>query len=50
MKEITLHGKWLIKAPTEQVFKMMMDFEKFPVYFPKVAESIRITNHEDTYL
>jgi len=28
----------------------MTDFEKFPVYFPKVAESIQITKHEDNYL
>ncbi len=29
---------------------MMTDFEKFPEYFPKVAESIRVTKREGEYL
>ena len=49
-KQITLHGSWLVKAPLEQVFNIMTDFEKFPVYFPKVAESIRVTKREENYL
>jgi hypothetical protein len=39
---ITLHSQWLIKAPLADVFNIMTDFEKWPEYFPKVAESIRI--------
>lgn len=38
MKEkITLHAKWLIKAPLAEVFNIMTDFEKWPKYFLKVA-------------
>lgn len=50
MKEITLHNQWLVKAPIEDVFKMMTHFEKFPDYFPKVAESIQIKTREGNYL
>ena len=49
MKEITLHGRWLVKAPVENVFRMMTDFEKFPEYFPKVAESIQVKKREGNY-
>jgi len=50
MKDITLHAKWLIKAPQVEVFNVMTDFEKWPEYFPKVAESIRVMKHEGNYL
>ncbi len=50
MKDITLHVKWLIKAPLTEVFNMMTDFEKWPEYFPKVAESIRIIKREGNSL
>ena len=46
MKDITLHGKWLIKAPLAEVFDIMTDFEKWPEYFPSVAESIRVVKRE----
>lgn len=49
MKEITLHDSWLVKAPLEQVFSIMTDFEKFPVNFPKVAESVQINKREGNY-
>lgn len=43
MKEkIILHANWLIKAPLAEVFNIMTDFEKWPEYFPKVAESIQV--------
>lgn len=50
MKEITLRKQWLVKAPIEDVFRMMTNFEKFPEYFPKVAESIQIKKREGNYL
>ncbi|MFA5990618.1 MAG: SRPBCC family protein [Candidatus Doudnabacteria bacterium] len=50
MKEITLHDQWLVKAPVEDVFRMMTDFEKFPERFPKVAESIQVIKREGNYL
>ncbi|MDQ5969129.1 MAG: Polyketide cyc protein [Patescibacteria group bacterium] len=50
MKDTNLHAKWIIKAPLEDVFKMMTDFEKFPENFPKVAESIHVTKREGNYL
>lgn len=46
MKEITLHNQWVIKAPVEEVAKIMTDFEKLPTYFPKVAESVRIDKRD----
>ena len=50
MKEITLHGQWLVKAPIEDVFRVMTDFEKFPEHFPKVAESIQVKKWEGNYV
>jgi carbon monoxide dehydrogenase subunit G len=43
MKQIHLQSSWIIKAPIEEVFKIITDFEKMPKYFPKVAKSIIIT-------
>ncbi len=50
MKEIILHNQWLIKAPREDVFKTMTDFENFPKHFPKVAEKVIIKKREGNYL
>ncbi len=50
MKEITLHSEWLIKAPVEEVFRMMTNFEKWPNYFPKVAESIEVKKRAGNYV
>lgn len=50
MKDIRLHATWLIKAPLAEVFNIMTDFEKWPEYFPKVAESIRVVKREGSYL
>jgi hypothetical protein len=44
--KIILHAKWLIKAPLTEVFNVMTDFEKWPEYFPKVAESIQVIKHQ----
>ncbi|MDD3531049.1 MAG: SRPBCC family protein [Candidatus Pacebacteria bacterium] len=50
MNEITLHKQWVVKAPLEDVFRVMTDFEKFPEHFPKVAEAIRVNKREGNYL
>lgn len=50
MKHIHLENSWIIKAPIEGVFKIITDFENLPKYFPKVAESITITNREGNNL
>lgn len=50
MKEITLHKQWLIKAPLIEVFNIMTNFEKWPEYFPKVAESIQVIRHGENNL
>lgn len=50
MKEITLQDQWIIKAPVEEVFRIVTDFEKFPEYFPKVAESVQINERDGNNL
>ena len=50
MKEITLHNQWLIKAPLQDVFRIITDFKKLPEYFPKVAESIQINKQDGNNL
>jgi hypothetical protein len=50
MKEITLKKEWIVKASLDEVFKVMTDFEKFPVHFPKVAESVRVNKREGDHL
>ena len=50
MKDITLHAQWCIKAPLTEVFTIMTDFEKFPEYFPKVAESIKVVRRNGNFL
>jgi hypothetical protein len=47
---ITLHGNWLVKAPRSEVFDTLTDFERWPEYFPKVAESVRVAWHGDDRL
>ncbi len=42
MKKILLKKSWAIKAPREEVYKIMSDFENMPTFFPKVAKSLRI--------
>jgi carbon monoxide dehydrogenase subunit G len=50
MKQITLHKQWVIKAPIEDVAKIMTDFEKLPKYFPKVAESVQVNKRDGNNL
>ncbi len=50
MKDITLHAKWLIKAPLTEVFNIITDFGKWPEYFPKVASGIQVVKREGNNL
>lgn len=50
MKEITLHNSWIIKAPVDDVFKIMTDFENLPKHFPKVAESVQVIKRDGNNL
>ena len=50
MDKITLHDQWVVKAPLNDVYAIVTDFEKFPEHFPKVAESIRIKKREENRL
>jgi hypothetical protein len=50
MNDITLHAKWLIRAPLMEVFSIITNFEKWPEYFPKVGESIQIVGSEGNTL
>ena len=50
MKKIHLKGSWIIKAPREEVYKIMSDFENMPKHFPAVAQSLRIIKREGNNL
>jgi carbon monoxide dehydrogenase subunit G len=50
MKHIHLQSSWIIKAPLEDVFNIITDFENMPKNFPKVAESVTITKRDGNNL
>ena len=50
MKHIHLENSWIIKAPLEDIFNIITDFENMPKNFPKVAESLTITKREGNNL
>lgn len=50
MKPVSLVGSWIIKAPLTKVYKIVIDFEQAPVYFPKVAKSIKIIARTGNHL
>ncbi|MCX6719653.1 MAG: SRPBCC family protein, partial [Candidatus Staskawiczbacteria bacterium] len=50
MKKIHLKGSWIIKAPRQEIYKIMSDFENMPKYFPAVAQSLRIVKREGNNL
>jgi len=50
MKHIYLENSWIIKAPLEEVFNIITDFENMPKNFPQVAESLIITKKEGNNL
>ncbi len=49
MKHIHLKGSWVIRAPKEEIYKIISDFENMPKYFPSVAESIHITEKKGNH-
>lgn len=46
MNKIILRGSWLVRAPREDVYNVISDFEKMPENFPAVAEKLTITKRE----
>lgn len=50
MSEINLHKQWVIKAPIENIYKIISDFENLPKHFPKVAESVKINKRDGNNL
>ncbi len=49
MKHIHLKGSWVIKAPKEEIYKIISDFENMPKYFPSIAKSIHITEKQGNH-
>lgn len=49
MKQIHLKGSWIIKAPKEEIYKIVSDFENMPKHFPTIAESVRITEKQGNH-
>jgi carbon monoxide dehydrogenase subunit G len=50
MKKIILKKSWVIKAPREEIYRIMSDFENMPKYFPKVAQSLQILKRDGNNL
>ncbi len=49
-KHITLQAQWTIKASPTEVFNLITDFEKWPEYFPKVADSVQVVSRKGNNL
>jgi carbon monoxide dehydrogenase subunit G len=50
MKEKVLEGSWIIDAPVEDVYRIISDFEKAPIYFPLVAKGMRVISRDGNNL
>ena len=50
MHDITLRAAFPIKAPLQDVFAVITDFERFPQNFPKVATAVRIVKRDGVHL
>lgn len=48
--KISLQAQWMIQAPLPAVFNIMTDFEHWPEYFPKVAQSLQVVGREGNTL
>lgn len=49
MKHIHLKGSWIVKAPREEIYKIISDFENMPKYFPTITESVNISEKEGNH-
>ncbi len=50
MKTVTLRGKYLIKAPKDEVYEVISDFEGSIKLFPDVAKSIKVLEKNGNHL
>ena len=50
MKNIRLQRSWIIRAPREEVYKILTNFENTPEYFPSVAKSAHIIERKGNRL
>lgn len=42
--ELAIRAIWVIPAPRASVYTVASDFERFPLYFPKLAHSARVAS------
>lgn len=49
MKRLHLRDSWVIKAPKEEIYKIISDFENMPKYFPTIVECVHITGKQGNY-
>jgi hypothetical protein len=47
VKPVRFHGAWIIRAPRDRVYTLMMDFERWPELFPEMVEAIRVVSRND---
>jgi carbon monoxide dehydrogenase subunit G len=47
MGTVRLEGTWVIPVPRQAAYAVMTDFERFPVYFPAVAKSVRVVSLDE---
>lgn len=50
MKTVPLRGKYWIRAPRAEVYRILTDFESAPKYFPAVAKSLRVISRDGNNL
>ncbi|HEY0100428.1 MAG TPA: SRPBCC family protein [Pyrinomonadaceae bacterium] len=48
MKTVRWAGAWLIRAPRNEVYALMTDFERWPETLPGIVEQARVISRTDT--
>lgn len=48
--ELAIRANWVIPAPRLSVYAVASDFEKFPLFFPKLARSACVTSRRSDQL